>query len=461
MRITPKSFLDNLSIAKKSAILIVTITLGTLLIGVVAHFGVKKIKKSYDIFYQQYYKPIYLLENTKEALQDQKSFANGITKWQKYLKLYYESKTQQDKDLQELVSKTDRLINNIKNLDDRGKVKRLDQMIYKIIEHYNTNANEEYLKSNSVFENTRYLVILLTALVTLITLFLSMLIAKNFKQILTNLANIVEKSEEEIRKKNIEIEEKIDIAVKEARQKDQIIYQNARLASMGEMIANIAHQWRQPLNALTLLIQSFGTKSMTGNLTQEFIDKQVEEGLRLAVSMSDTIEDFRNFFSINREKEYFDLKEAVDSTLDMSSFFLKDENIEIEVDAKEGLKIYGYTNEFSQVLLNLINNARENFKYNGILENKRIFIKVYKSQDYIKVDFIDNGGGINENIIHRIFEPYFTTKHKSIGTGIGLYMSKQIIETQMNGKIEAENIDYTFDDKDFRCAKFTITFFEQ
>jgi signal transduction histidine kinase len=238
------------------------------------------------------------------------------------------------------------------------------------------------------------------------------------------------------------------------------MYQNARLASMGEMIGNIAHQWRQPLNALTLLIQSFGIKSEAGKLDKEFVKKQVDEGLRLANSMSNTIEDFRNFFSPSKEKELFEVKKAINDTLEMSSFFCKDENISIDVRCEKEIKIYGYVNEFSQVLLNFINNARENFKQRGIESDKRILIEIKEiTVDGIptaQIVFVDNGGGIDEHIIDRIFEPYFTTKHKATGTGIGLYMSKQIIETQMEGTLEAKTSIREFDGREYSCAEFLI-----
>jgi len=460
MKITPKNFLNNLSIAKKSAMLIVIITLGTLLIGITAHFGVKKIMHSYDNFYQKSVKTAHLLTDCREYFTKQSSYKDGFDKWEQYLETYYKHKKNSDPNLQPLINDIQEYIQKLKNTQDQSIANKLNSHITDLIIYYFQQGELLHENSNKLFQNTKYLVIFFTALILIISFIFSILIAKSFKKILSNLADLVEEMEEETQELKDSIEQKIDNAIKEARQKDQIIYQNARLASMGEMIANIAHQWRQPLNALTLLIQSFGTKSMTGKLTKEFIDTQVDEGLRLAISMSDTIEDFRNFFSINREKEHFDLKDAINSTLDMSSFFLKDENIDINVEAEDGMKIYGYTNEFSQVLLNLINNTRENFKYKGITEEKKILIRLYKGKESIKLEFIDNGGGVKENIIDRIFEPYFTTKHKSIGTGIGLYMSKQIIETQMNGRLEVENIVHSFNQKEYNCAKFTIIFFE-
>ncbi len=250
----------------------------------------------------------------------------------------------------------------------------------------------------------------------------------------------------------------------EKRVKNKIISQNSKSIAMDEMIGDIAHQWRQPLNALTLLIQSFGTKSMTGNLTQEFIDKQVIEGLRLANQMSNTIENFRNFFSPHREREYFSLKKSLSDTLELVKFFCKDEYIDIKIIAKEDLRVFGYSNEFAQVILNFIYNARDNFKQKSINDSRRIIIELerkhkqeQKQETFVKISFIDNGGGIDPKIKDRIFEPYFTTKHKSTGTGIGLYMSKQIIEKQMHGFITTKNIEHKMGgDKVYKCAQFII-----
>ncbi len=476
-----KSFFDNISIAKKTILLIIVITLGTLLVGVVAHYGVKSMRESYETFYKSNYEPMSKLEKIREYYiikindsLDNENYSKtesykeqGYQEWNLLLKDYYQNIDRDKNGFQPLIDEVQKeLVSTnsvLQNLQTREKnsirkhLDRLDQKISKLLNYYHTIAKKFYNERKDIFDKTQLLVIAITSIIVMLTLLLSLLIARNFKEILTNLANIVEKRNKEYEKIQESIVQKIEKAVKEARQKDQIIYQNARLASMGEMIGNIAHQWRQPLNALTLLIQSFGTKSMTGNLTKEFIDKQVEEGLRLAVSMSNTIEDFRNFFSSNREKEYFKITEAIQNTLDMSTFFLKDEHINIKViSSDDDIKIFGNSNEFSQVLLNLINNARDNFKINNI-EDRKIEIDVHCENEYIVLSFIDNGGGIEESIIDRVFEPYFTTKHQSIGTGIGLYMSKQIIETQMNGKIEVKNVKHSFGELSYKSAKFIIT----
>jgi len=283
------------------------------------------------------------------------------------------------------------------------------------------------------------------------TIILSLNLLKSIKELIVNL-NI---KTSELTKLNKELQDRINTEVEKNREKDKIMYQHSRLAAMGEMVGNIAHQWRQPLNAMTVLIQSFAIKNMSGKLTDDFIEKQVEEGLRLSKMMSDTIDDFRNFFTPNKSREYFDIKECIEDTINIAQE--KDINITIKCD--ENIRIYGYQNEFSQVILNLLSNSIDCFSNIKTKYDKNILIDVKKDDEAnsVSISFIDNGGGIDESIIDRIFEPYFTTKHKSTGTGIGLYMSKQIIEKQMRGSLTAKNITMNFDHNSYRCAKFDIS----
>jgi len=344
----------------------------------------------------------------------------------------------------------DSLLKNINSLDIKMSA---------LIKHQYRLAIEEKNMIADKYERTQVGIFIITALVLLFSLFLTVMIVKNFQNLLKKLTQTVEMRNKENSKMHQLLEKKVDAAVERTREQDQVMYQHARLSSMGEMIGNIAHQWRQPLNAITLLIQSFGTKSLSGKLDQAFIDKQVDEGLRLAVSMSNTIEDFRSFFSPSKEKENFYIGKSIHDTIEMSSFFVKDENIDVQVYCDKDIKIYGYANEFSQVILNLINNARENFKSRDIKENKKIeiVVKEQKDRDHtVTVFFSDNGGGIEEHIIDKVFEPYFTTKHQSSGTGIGLYMSKQIIEVQMSGEISVQNIEKEINDTAYKCAEFKI-----
>lgn len=227
-------------------------------------------------------------------------------------------------------------------------------------------------------------------------------------------------------------------AVKKAKM-EKIIYSQARLTSLGEMIGNIAHQWRQPLNNLNIVLYKI-KKAFSGN-EESFYD-EYKEALAITKEMSKTIDDFSNFFRPEKEKSCFYLSAVIERARAIMNEMLKREGIDISYDVSENLKIYGYANELSHVLINIINNAKDAFL--GKKNKKIIKIKTQKiidtdNQEWIEINILDNAGGIKKDIIQKIFEPYFTTKHKSCGTGIGLYMCKQIIEYSMQGQIFAQN----------------------
>ncbi len=277
-------------------------------------------------------------------------------------------------------------------------------------------------------------------------------IIQSFKKLIYDLNESVNEKTRELRKLNKELEDKVKLEVEQNRQKDKIMYQHSRLASMGEMVGNIAHQWRQPLNSLSIIIQSFGIKNMRGQLSDEFIEKQVNEGIRISNTMSKTIDDFRNFFNPNKSKEYFNLKDTINETLK----FAQEKDIEITLNCKEDINIFGYKNEFTQVILNLLNNSVDQFNKIKGKYDKKVLIDVKRKNDIQQINFIDNAGGIKEEIMEKIFDPYFTTKHQSVGTGIGLFMSRQIIQKQMKGEMNATNIELNFDHNSYKCAKFEI-----
>jgi signal transduction histidine kinase len=230
---------------------------------------------------------------------------------------------------------------------------------------------------------------------------------------------------------------------------------------MGEMIGNIAHQWRQPLNALVLVIQSFQMKSMVGKLDDEFINKQVDEGIKLANSMSRTIDDFRNFFKPNKVEENFSIKVVIEEAVELLEHYYEKLEIKMRLICEDEFELKGYPNEFSQVLMNLFSNSKDILKEK--LDGKK-YIEIIVSKDKDNSDIgvisvIDNGGGISKEVQDRMFDPYFTTKHQSSGTGIGLYMSKEIIEKQMNGSITANNCShrFSFDNEVYdKCACIQI-----
>lgn len=227
-------------------------------------------------------------------------------------------------------------------------------------------------------------------------------------------------------------------------EQQQMMFNQAKMAAMGEMIGNIAHQWRQPLNTLGLLIQDLDDAHVFGELDDAYLHTMIEKSMRQIQYMSKTIDDFRNFFQPEKSKVRFDIVDAIQKTVDIVSRMLQSHTIKLQMEGMESGRylIEGYPNEIQQVLLNLINNAKD-----AIIEHlgewsdaeKWIRIALNVDEDSLIVSVEDNGGGIAEPLLERIFEPYFTTKEEGKGTGIGLYMSKMIVEQNMGGKLEASN----------------------
>lgn len=233
-----------------------------------------------------------------------------------------------------------------------------------------------------------------------------------------------------------EQEEKISEGVKQLREKDHMIIKQSRQAAMGEMIGNIAHQWRQPLNSIGVIVQNIEDAYNYDELTKEYMVEKINNVMTLLSYMSHTIDDFRNFFKPDKEKQSFSIAESVRNSLSFMDANFSHNNIKVDVDVVEDIKIWGYPNEYAQVLLNILNNARDIIKEREIKYGE-IKIRVNASYSRSVVEIEDNGGGIRPDVIEKIFEPYFTTKE--MGTGLGLYMSKMIVEKNMGGELKVEN----------------------
>ncbi|MDN5099516.1 HAMP domain-containing sensor histidine kinase [Aliarcobacter butzleri] len=253
------------------------------------------------------------------------------------------------------------------------------------------------------------------------------------------MAGKIEKLISQEKKLNTELEEKVIVETSKQKEQEQLLIQQTRLAAMGEMIGNIAHQWRQPLNALGLILQNLKFSYEIGELDEKMIDKSVKKATMLTENMSKTIDDFRNFFRPNKAKENFKINEGITKAVELIESTFEHNNIKLEKDfVSSDIEFFGFANEFSQVILNLLTNAKDAVLENKI-ENPLIIIQTKIDDEYIYISIKDNGLGIKDEIINKIFEPYFTTKDEGKGTGIGLYMSKIIIENNMNGKIEVKN----------------------
>ncbi|BAF70185.1 CheR family methyltransferase [Nitratiruptor sp. SB155-2] len=224
--------------------------------------------------------------------------------------------------------------------------------------------------------------------------------------------------------------------VTEMKRKDLLLIQQSKLAAMGEMIANIAHQWRQPLNLLSLLITNLQVSFQNNHLTEDKFEEFYEKSNEIIQNMSKTIDDFRNFFSTHKVKVKFRLKELIEDTKKIVLPALEQNHITLKEDIKD-IELFGYKNELMQVLINVINNAKDAIKERKI-QYGQIILSNKIERKYVYFYVQDNGGGIEPEILDKVFEPYFTTKFKSHGTGLGLYMSKMIMEA-MGGDIILEN----------------------
>lgn len=243
---------------------------------------------------------------------------------------------------------------------------------------------------------------------------------------------------------NSTLESHVSDAVAEIRKKDDILIQQSRLNAMGEMISNIAHQWRQPLNNIGLIVQSLQLAFKANDLTVEELNADVAETMKVLQQISDTIDDFRNFFSYEEHASSFVVNEMSSRALSFVEQSLKRKEIRIEVDEEPDVTADGFPNECMQVLLNVILNARdalvEHHEANKA-DHRLISIRVFRENGRAVVTVRDNAGGIAEDVLPKIFDPYFTTKKENTGAGIGLYMSKMIIEKKMHGNLTARNVD--------------------
>jgi PAS domain S-box-containing protein len=228
------------------------------------------------------------------------------------------------------------------------------------------------------------------------------------------------------------------MAMEALREKEQMLIQQSRQAAMGEMIGNIAHQWRQPLNTLGLEIQHLLLFYDLGEFDREFLSKGVSRSMELIHHMSRTIDDFRNYFTPDKEKAEFQAVDAINNTISLLKGCFKNPKIDIEIVAKGSPMVYGYQNEFAQVILNILVNARDALVEREI-NDPGVLITLSSEPSCTVVTVADNAGGISKEIMSKIFDPYFTTKGPQHGTGLGLFMSKTIVENNMGGRLTVRN----------------------
>jgi len=248
------------------------------------------------------------------------------------------------------------------------------------------------------------------------------------------------------------LRQSINNAVEDNRKKDELLFRQSKHAAMGEMIGSIAHQWRQPLNAIAGHIQMIEFDHEDKIVDDKYIKTFIEENMILVNFMSNTIDDFRDFFRVDKVKKEFNAKKAIMGTLNLIKSQLNEKSIQTNLDLDEKCFVFGFESEFQQVVLNIVNNSKDELIGNNCKEAS-ISISIFRNMNFTVFKISDNAGGIPEKIIERIFEPYFTTKEQGQGTGLGLYMSKMIIENNMGGHISVANTE--------SGAEFTIVFVDK
>jgi signal transduction histidine kinase len=250
------------------------------------------------------------------------------------------------------------------------------------------------------------------------------------------------------------LEKKVSEEIEKNKINEKMILEQSKMAAMGEMLESIAHQWRQPLSVITTAASGMKMQKEYDMLSDDAFNESTASIISAAMHLSNTIDDFRDFFKPNKKKELYKISDSFTRAKELLSSKFKNRDIET-IENVDNSKVYGLINEFVQVFMNILNNAKDALE--EITSDRRlIFIDISTKDNFVNIDIKDNAGGVPTDIIEKIFESHFTTKEDKDGTGIGLYMTKQIVDEHLKGKISVSNVEYTYEDEDYKGALFNI-----
>lgn len=303
-------------------------------------------------------------------------------------------------------------------------------------------------------KDTTNKIIMSSFLVTLVLIFLLLFVANALKNILNTYAQKLAQNNNELKELNSSLEKKIATEVAKNRKQDDILNQQAKMAAMGEMLANISHQWRQPLTAISTGASGIKLQDELNLLTKEDMYQTLDRIVKNTQMLSETIDDFRNFFNPKKTIETFNIQDSLKKVFVLMHANLKNAEIEV-IQHIPQVELHSHQNELIQAILNILNNSKDALI--GIKEKQRyLFVSVVDEKEEIILTIKDNANGIEEKIINRVFEPYFTTKHQAHGTGIGLYMTQKIIEGSLKGSIKITNETFIYENTEYTGALCTI-----
>ena len=384
-------------------------------------YAYNNIEKSVDIIFEKY--------NTQNLSKEELIFEANELKKLSYLNIsrlgdMKQEKVQRIYDLYNVMG----YINNefkIDNFIGYDKKSRLEKWLYlKFEEHFGLS--------------------LLWKILLIIFIIIGIFVYRQYFIIKLNkrLKNLVNIKTNRLKIMNKKLATRIKKELDKHQEKDRILAQQQKMVAMGQMIENIAHQWRQPLSVISTSASGLKLKKQLNILEDEELIKSIDQIVDTAKYLSDTIDDFRYFFKPQKDKTKFSLAKNIEKSLSFLEATLKENSIKVEFDY-EDIDIIAYETELIQVFINIINNSKDAFIEKKI-EDRVIFISIKKFPNRILIEIKDNAGGVEEDILDKVFEPYFTTKHQYNGTGIGLYMSNQIIKTHLNGDIFMKNCSFKY-----------------
>ena len=330
-----------------------------------------------------------------------------------------------------IVFKDDKIIDCNKIALDLFKIKSKSQLLKKDI--YDLNLNHKFLKKTQV-----------KPMETIIT--------RDDDSSFFALVNIKTTTKSQ----KIKVLTIVDIS--DIKRKEALLLEQAKLAAMGEMIGNIAHQWRQPLNIISVAASGAKLKKEMDLLTDDSLNDILKLISETTVHLSNTIDVFKEFLKEDKERSLFNLSQNIQNNISLIDSVLNKNSIKIDLTLDDNIYVYNFANEFSQALINILQNASDSINLKVKKDDLRV-IKIITKQleDSVSIEIIDNAGGIDSEILNKIFEPYFTTKHKFQGTGLGLYITRKIIQESMKGKISVCNHNFTFENQECVGALFKIT----
>ena len=277
-----------------------------------------------------------------------------------------------------------------------------------------------------------------TAVILVFMILFTFLMLSIIKDVIKKYKLQVQNRESALESLNENLSLKVKQGIEEAKQKDRKILEQAKLARIGSMISMIAHQWRQPLSQLSGILMELETTTRFKKVDNDYILNAIDKSDKMIEFMSNTIDDFRNFYKPDKKKEDFYVSDACKKAINIIDATLENLGINLILDIKEDKKIFGYPTEFSQVILNIISNAKDVLIEKNI-KNPKIEINIESKGILSIITIKDNAGGIEEKNLEQIFDPYYSTKDSSKGTGFGLYISKLIIERNMGGDLSVSN----------------------